>query len=107
MSAYLDLYDYRNQVTAMYTELRASLQAGENAELVWQRWRFRRDVLFREHPQSVLDEEQLRSFHCLAYFYYQPDFCVPARIETDVEPTRLNVEMDASEAMSMIWHRDS
>lgn len=101
MSAYLDLYDYRHQVAAMYAERRASLHAGENAEMVWQRWRFRRDVLFREHPQSALNEEQLRAFHGLAYFSYQPDFCVPARIETDMEPTRLNVAMDANEVMSM------
>ena len=101
MSAYLDLYDYRRQVAAMYAERRAALQAGENAEMAWQRWRLRRDTLFRAHPQSALDEEQRRAFHRLAYFPYQPGLCVPARIEPDAEPVRLSVAMDASEQMSM------
>ncbi len=101
MPTYLDLYGYRRQVAAMYEERRAALQAGENAEMVWQRWRLRRDALFRQHPQSALDEEQRCTFHRLAYFPYQPDLCVPARIEPDAEPARLSVAMDAHEQMSM------
>ncbi len=101
MSTYLELYDYRRHVAVMYAERRGSLQAGENAEMVWRRFRLRRDVLFRDHSQSALDEEQKRVFRGLAYFPYQPDFCVPAHIETDVEPTHLTVAMDASEQMNM------
>jgi hypothetical protein len=101
MSTYLDLYDYRRRVTAMYAERRGSLHAGENTEMVWRRFRLRRDILFRDHPQSALDEEQKRLFRGLAYFPYQPDFCVPAHIETDVELTHLTVTMDASEQMNM------
>jgi uncharacterized protein (DUF1684 family) len=101
MSAYLDLYDYRRRVAAMYVERRDSLQAGENPEIVWRRFRLRRDQLFREHPQSALDEQQKRAFRGLTYFPYQRAFCVPARIETDIEPARLVVAMDASEEMTM------
>lgn len=101
MSNYLELYDYRRRVAAMYAERRESLQAGENAEMVWRRFRFRRDELFREHPESALDEEQRRSFQSLPYFPYQRDFCVPARIETNIEPVCLSVAKDASEQMTM------
>ncbi len=101
MSTYLDLYDYRRHVAAMYTERRAALQAGENTEMVWQRWRLRRDTLFREHPQSALDEEQRCTFRSLAYFPYQPTLCVPARIEPDVGSAPLSVTLAANEQMSM------
>src|SRR5690242_6332700 len=101
MSNYLELYDYRRRVAAMYAERHESLQAGENAEMVWRRFRFRRDELFREHSQSALDEEQRRSFQGLPYFPYQRDFCVPARIETDVEPVCLSIASDASAQMTM------
>ncbi|HEU5378909.1 MAG TPA: DUF1684 domain-containing protein [Ktedonobacteraceae bacterium] len=101
MSTYFDLYDYRRQTTAMYVERRNALQTGENAEMVWQRFRLRRDTLFREHPQSALDEEQRRTFHNLAYFPYQPAFCVPARIETEPEPESRFGTMDAHQQMSM------
>ena len=101
MSACLDLYDYRRRVAAMYAERRDSLQAGENREMVWRRFRLRRDQLFREHPRSALDEQQQSTFHGLTYFPYQRAFCVPARVETDLQPAHLTVAMDASEEMSM------
>lgn len=101
MSDYLDLYDYRRKVAAMYVERRDSLQAGENVEMVWQRFRLRRDQLFRDHPQSALDEEQRRTFQGLKYFPYQSAFRVPAQIEADIEPGQLTVTMNAHEQMSM------
>jgi uncharacterized protein (DUF1684 family) len=101
MLDYLGLYDYRRHVAAMYAERRDSLQAGENAEMVWRRFRLRRDTLFRDHPQSALDEQQRRTFQGLRYFPYQPAFCVPAQIETDIEPAQLTIAMNANEEMSM------
>lgn len=101
MSAYLDLYDYRRRVTEMYAERRASFLVGENPEMVWRRFRLRRDHLFREHPQSALDEQQRSAFHGLVYFPYQHAFRVLARVETGVEPAGLSVAMDASTQMTM------
>ncbi|MGH2480008.1 MAG: DUF1684 domain-containing protein, partial [Ktedonobacteraceae bacterium] len=89
-------------VTAMYVERQEALRDGEHAEMVWQRWRLRRDTLFRVHPQSALDEEQRCAFHGLAYFPYQPGLCVPARIEAEMEPAHLSIALDANEQMSMI-----
>lgn len=101
MSAYLDLYDYRQRVAAMYVERRAALLGGENPEMVWRRFRLRRDQLFREHPQSALDEQQRSAFHSLVYFPYRRTFCVLARIEADSEPASLTVAIDAGAEMKM------
>lgn len=101
MSAYLDLYDYRRRVAAMHAKRHEAFQSGENAELIWQRYRLERDTLFRDHPQSALDEEQRREFRGLPYFPYHADLCVPARVETGIEPTSLSIAMNADEPMSM------
>jgi hypothetical protein len=102
MSVYLDLYDYRRRVAAMYTERHSSLLAGENQEMVWRRFRLRRDLLLREHPQSALDEQQRKAFHSLVYFPYQQTFCVPARIEAALKPSSLTVSLEAGEELSML-----
>lgn len=102
MSTYLDLYDYRRKVAAMYAERRDSLQAGESAEMVWRRFRLRRDTLFRDHPQSALDEQQRAAFRGLAYFPYQADFRVQARVEELSESTSVTVTMGANQEMTML-----
>lgn len=99
--AYLDLYDYRRRVAALYQERREALAAGAEGEEVWRRFRQGREDLFREHPLSALDEEQRRAFKGLPYFPYRPDLCVPARLETLLEARSQSVAMDASEQMSM------
>ena len=58
MSDYLDLYDYRTRVAAMYRERDQSILSREDPVTVWQRFRAVRDDLFAHHPQSAFDEEQ-------------------------------------------------
>ena len=101
MSEYLDLYDYRRRVAALYEERRRALDAGEEMEHAWKRFRQGRETLFREHASSALDEEQRRAFRGLPYFPYRSAFCVPARLETLIEPVRQSIAMDASEQMTM------
>jgi len=81
MADYLDLYDYRCRMSAMYRERTQALAAGEDAKIVLQRFRRAKDALFAEHPQSALDEEQQRSFLGLRYFPYDPAYCIPATLE--------------------------
>jgi uncharacterized protein (DUF1684 family) len=102
MSIYFDLYDYRRRVTAIYEKRRQSLQAGEDVTSVWQRYRQSREKLFREHPQSALDEEQQRAFQGLPYFPYHADFCVPARIDTAIEPTHIRIVKDENDQMNAV-----
>jgi uncharacterized protein len=101
MSEYLDLYDYRCRVTAMYRERNRALIAGEDAATVLQRFRGQRDELFAHHPQSALDAEQRGPFAGLRYFPYNPVGCCEATLDTDVEHTLQDITMNASETMKM------
>jgi uncharacterized protein len=101
MSDFLDLYEYRTRVAAMYRERKRAMLAGEDAGLVCKRFRATRDELFAKHPQSALDEEQRAHFEGLSYFPYNPAMCVIAEIDTDVEPALLTVPKNAEESMTM------
>lgn len=101
MSEYLDLYDYRRRVAAMYLERKRATLAGEDAATILRRFREARDDLFAHHPQSALDEEQRRHFQGLHYFPYSPAMCVVADVDTNVEPALLTVAMNSEESMIM------
>lgn len=101
MSDYLNLFDYRSRVAEMYRERMRATLAGEDATAIWQRFREARNKLFAYHPQSALDEEQQREFQELRYFPYNPAMCVVAEIDTNAEPVRSTVAMNAEESMTM------
>ncbi len=101
VSDYLDLYDYRCRVAAMYGERMTATLAGEDPAAVSRRFREARDEIFAHHPQSALDEEQRRSFQGLNYFPYNPAMCVVAGVDSGVEPIILTVAMNAEESMTM------
>src|SRR5260370_11126246 len=85
----------------MYRDRNQGILAGKDAAAVWQRFCKARDELFLRHPQSPLDEEQRRSFEGLDYFPYNPDLRLVVDIDTNVEPARLSVVMDAEGSMAM------
>ncbi|HLH62114.1 MAG TPA: DUF1684 domain-containing protein [Ktedonobacteraceae bacterium] len=101
MSDYLNLYDYRTRVAAMYRARAQALLAGEDAVGVWKRFHEAKDDLFAHHPQSALSDEQRRNFQGLRYFPYNPALCVIAEVDINVEPVQLTVPMDAIESMTM------
>ncbi len=101
MSEFLDLYDYRHRVAAMYRERTQAIMVGADPKATWQRFCAVRNELFAHHPQSPLDEEQRRHFQGLSYFPYNPALRFVVDIDTNVEPTRLTVVMNAEETMSM------
>ena len=101
MSDYLDLYDYRCRVAAMYRERTQAIMEGADPVAVWQRFCAVKDDLFTHHPQSPLDEEQRRHFQGLAYFPYNPAMRFVVDVDTNIEPTHLTVAMNAEETMSM------
>src|SRR6266571_2757041 len=101
MSEYLELYDYRCRVAAMYRERTQAYLEGEDAEGVLRHFREARDDLFANHPQSALDEEQRRNFRGLRYFPYNPAMLFIVEVDTDVEPVRQQVVMNADESMTM------
>jgi len=101
MSEYLELYDYRCRVAAMYRERTQAYLAGEDDEGVLRHFREARDDLFANHPQSALDEEQRKNFLGLRYFPYNPAMLFIVEVDTDVEPVRQQVVMNADESMTM------
>ena len=101
MSEYLELYDYRSRVAAMYRERTQAYLEGEDDEGVLRHFREARDELFANHPQSALDEEQRRNFRGLNYFPYNPAMLFIVEVDTDVEPVRQQVVMNADESMTM------
>lgn len=101
MASYFDLYDYRCRVAAHYRERSRALQAGEDAAETLRRFRAERDELFAHHPQSALDEEQRRSFQGLRYFPYNAAMRFAATLDTQVQPERHEVVMNADETMMM------
>ena len=66
----LDLLDYRRRVADAY----GSVRRRPRREHVWEEWREARDELFRDHPQSPLDESVRTGFAGLPYFAYDPGF---------------------------------
>src|SRR5256714_5395233 len=101
MSEYLELYDYRCRVAAMYRERTQAYLEGEDDEGVLRHFREARDDLFANHPQSALDEEQRRNFRGLNYFPYNPAMLFIVEVDTDVEPVHQQVVMNADESMTM------
>jgi hypothetical protein len=101
MSDFLDLYDYRSRVGAMYRARAQAILAGEDAVSVWERFHQAKEDLFAHHPQSALDEKQRRNFQGLHYFPYNPAMCVIAVVDTNVLPTQLTVPMNADESMTI------
>jgi len=101
MSEFLDLYDYRSRVGAMYRERTQAIMAGADPVATWQRFCIVKNELFAHHPQSPLDEEQRRTFQGLSYFPYNPAMCFVVDVDTNVEPAHLTVQMNAEETMEM------
>ena len=101
MPDFLDLYDYRRRNASLYRARNRAIEAGEDAEQVWRRFRAGRDELFAAHPQSALDEEQRARFQALDYFPYNPSMCVVARVDPDIEAATLSIAINAQELMTM------
>ena len=70
--AYLDLVDWRRRVGDLYRI------SGPQAIA---RFRQARDELFRTHPQSPIEPDELAAFKGLRYFDADPKYRVTARVE--------------------------
>lgn len=98
---YLDLYDYRRRVLALYRDRNEALQDGKQPETVLQRFREERDRLFAHHPQSALNEEQKRQFQGLSYFPHNLQACVEATVELRAESERGLAQTSGDETMPL------
>jgi uncharacterized protein (DUF1684 family) len=78
---WLDLYDWRRHVAAMYAEREAALMRGDDELSVLTRFRAQKDALFVRHPQSPIAAPERATFEGLHYFPYDPSLRVQAVIE--------------------------
>lgn len=65
-SSVRELWDWRRRIAALYDAVRRA----DGAEAGWQMWRGERDRLFREHPQSPIEDRP--GFGGLPFFDYDP-----------------------------------
>ncbi|MEI2691780.1 MAG: DUF1684 domain-containing protein [Anaerolineae bacterium] len=100
LTAYEELTDYRRKVAAMYALVRrplASAQAEDEhtreLKARWRRFRRSRDLLFASHPQGALDQAQKAVFTGLPYYPYDPGLRFAVRVERDVEPNVIEVDL--------------
>jgi uncharacterized protein (DUF1684 family) len=100
-SAFLDLYDFRLQVAAMYRERNQALDEGADPAVVHAGFRARRDQLFSGHPQTALSPDKRSHFAGLDYFPYNPAMCVEGLIDTGGAPERREVATSGEEIMPM------
>lgn len=70
------LVDWRRLVAEMYFDLRQTSLS--DRQFAWRKWRAAREALFRDHPQSPLDEGQRSHFQGLPFYPYDPGLCIEA-----------------------------
>ena len=83
LSEHLQLADWRRRVAESYATWQR--QSAVYPEGAWSEWRFERDELFREHPQSPLPAAERAHFGGLAYFDYDPAYRFTAVLEPTAE----------------------
>lgn len=98
---WLDLYDWRERVAAMYRERNAALKAGAAPELVLQRFRAAKDALFASHPQSPLSPAERAAFAGMRYFDYDPAMRVEAVLTPDESEETVEVPGSDTHAMPL------
>lgn len=101
MPTWLDLYDWRERVAAMYRDRNTALQAGEAPESVLRRFRVAKNALFVGHPQSPLAPEDRASFAGLRYFDYDPALRVDATLTPEEAEEPVSAPSSGPHAMPL------
>lgn len=96
---WLDLYDWRGRVAAMYEARADALRRGGDPQAVWERFRATKDSLFKQHPQSPLSVEQRQTFDGLRYFPYDAALAVAADLEALAEAPEAALEASGPHTM--------
>lgn len=101
---WLDLYDFRRRMAALYAEREAALRAGEQEPGPFTRFRAGKDDLFKHHPQTPFGPEELAAFTGLRYFPYDAALRIEATLTplSEVEETD---ELPASGPHAMRFRR--
>lgn len=93
----MSILGWRRAVGDLYQRVRECDEAERGYEI----WRRGRDQLFAEHPDSPLEAPAAADFSGLPYLPYDPAYRFHVRIETDVEPARLEIATEGDEIVRM------
>lgn len=87
----LHLTEWRREVAEIYASVRR--EAATKPHHAWERFRTRRDRLFRDHPQSPLPSTQRAHFQGLSFYAYDSAWRVPAVVVPTErgEPTEVDL----------------
>ncbi|HKV84349.1 MAG TPA: DUF1684 domain-containing protein [Ktedonobacterales bacterium] len=100
---WLDLYDFRRRMAALYAQREAALRGGEGEPGPLARFRAGKDDLFARHPQTPFGPEELAMFGGLRYFPYDAALCVEATL-TPLADAEMD-DLPASGAHAMRFRR--
>ncbi|MCU1607104.1 MAG: uncharacterized protein JWP46_3569 [Modestobacter sp.] len=81
------LLDWRRRVGGLY----AGARAADDPEEGWRAWRAGRDALVGSHPDPPLDDAARAVFTGIPVAAYDPALRFLVRLDTDVEPLRLQL----------------
>ncbi|HEY1389949.1 MAG TPA: DUF1684 domain-containing protein [Ktedonobacterales bacterium] len=98
---WLDLYDWRIRVAAMYRERARRIAEGDDPVAIWDAFRATKDALFASHPQSPLDTNARATFRGLPYFAYDPAFCVTATLTPETAEDEVLAPSSGPHAMPL------
>ncbi|HKW22261.1 MAG TPA: DUF1684 domain-containing protein [Ktedonobacterales bacterium] len=98
---WLDLYDWRVRVAAMYRDRAQRIAVGDDPVAVWDAFRATKDTLFASHPQSPLDTDARAAFHELSYFAYDSALCVPATLTPEMAEDEVMAPSSGPHAMPL------
>lgn len=87
----LQLAQWRSTVAELYATVRSTPLEDRNT--AWSHWRTVRDDLFKAHPQTPLNAEQLAYFEALKYFDYDPNWRKIGRIDTTTAPETFHIDL--------------
>ena len=86
----LDLLDYRRRTTAMFRDVRAATDHAAACAA----FRRAKDALFRDHPQSALENADRANFTGLRYYDYDPAYRLVATLDRDVKADVFHLDLD-------------
>ncbi|MBA3294413.1 MAG: DUF1684 domain-containing protein [Geodermatophilaceae bacterium] len=89
--------DWRRTVGDLYRQVRECEQPEQGFDV----WREGRDRLFAQHPESPLEAPAKVDFAGLPYAPYDPAYRFVVRIDTDIEPARLDVPTQDDEVVRL------
>jgi len=77
---WLDLYDYRRRMFALYRQREQAYRQGADEQETLRHFRAGKDALFAGHPQSAIAADARTEFAGLRYFPYAPELRVEAAL---------------------------